>query len=142
MFPCYREFATEQGPLWLFAGLKTAADVAMHVVEQRIAWRASRMDPIVALRTDRQFNPASFSRAGSMAVVCSSFRATEHCAHRILRLHPADCNADEVEMLRAHDLSGSVARHLSGCHSARKGVRNDADTSVTGDTEDEIRGSV
>ena len=47
-----------------------------------------------------------------------------------------------LPVLRAHDLSGSVARHLSGCHSALKGVRNDADTSVTGDTEDEIRGSV
>ena len=45
-------------------------------------------------------------------------------------------------MSRAHDLSGSVARHLSGCHSAPKGVRNDADASAAGDTEDEIRGSV
>ena len=45
-------------------------------------------------------------------------------------------------MSRARDLSGSVARHLSGCHSAPKGVRNDADASATGDSEDEIRGSV
>ena len=41
-----------------------------------------------------------FARAGSMAVVCSSFSAAERRARRILRLRPADCNADEVEIAR------------------------------------------
>jgi hypothetical protein len=46
------------------------------------------------------------------------------------------------QLLRVHDLSGSVARHLSGCHIALKGVRDDAEASATGDTEDEIRRGV
>ena len=44
-------------------------------------------------------------------------------------------------LLRVFDLSGFVARNLSGCHIARGG-RYEADTSATGDTEDEIRRSV
>ena len=47
-----------------------------------------------------------------------------------------------LAVLRVHDLSGSVARHLSGCHIALKGVPDDAEASATGDTEDEVRGSV
>lgn len=43
-----------------------------------------------------------------------------------------------VALLRVLKLSGSVARHLSGCHSALKGVRDETDEVVTGDTEDEI----
>jgi hypothetical protein len=42
---------------------------------------------------------------------------------------------------RAFDLSGFVARNLSGFHIARGG-RYEAGKSATGDTEDEIRGSV
>ena len=44
-------------------------------------------------------------------------------------------------MLRVLDLSGFVARKLSGCHITQEG-RYEADKSATGDTEDEIRGSV
>ena len=45
-------------------------------------------------------------------------------------------------VLRVRDLSGSVARHLSGCHIAPKGVGDDTDASATGDTQDEVRGSL
>ena len=45
-------------------------------------------------------------------------------------------------MLGASNLSGSVARNLSGCHSHPKGVANETDGAVTGDTEDEIRRGV
>ncbi len=45
-------------------------------------------------------------------------------------------------VLRVRDLSGSVARDLSGCHSHPKGVTDETDGVVTGDPEDEIRGSV
>ncbi len=41
-------------------------------------------------------------------------------------------------MLRVLKMSGSVARHLSGCHSALKGVRDETDGIATGDPEDEI----
>ncbi len=44
-------------------------------------------------------------------------------------------------MLRVFYLSGFVARNLSGCHIAQGG-QHEADKSATGDTEDEIRGSV
>ena len=44
-------------------------------------------------------------------------------------------------LLRVLDLSGFVARNLSGCHIALGG-RYEADTSATGDTEDEIRRSL
>jgi hypothetical protein len=40
--------------------------------------------------------------------------------------------------LRVHDLSGSVARHLSGRHSAPKGVPNETNGSATGEPKDEI----
>ncbi len=42
-------------------------------------------------------------------------------------------------VLRVHDLSGSVARHLSGRHSAPKGVPNETNGSATGEPKDEIR---
>ena len=45
-------------------------------------------------------------------------------------------------LLEAFDLSGFVARNLSGRHSALKGVRNETDGAATGDPEDEIRRSV
>ena len=45
-------------------------------------------------------------------------------------------------MLRVNDLSGFVARNLSGRHSAPQGVRHETNGGATGDTEDEIRGSV
>jgi hypothetical protein len=44
-------------------------------------------------------------------------------------------------LLRVSHLSGFVARNLSGCHIALGG-RYEADTSATGDTEDEIRRSL
>ncbi len=44
-------------------------------------------------------------------------------------------------LLRAFDLSGFVARNLSGCHIARGG-RYEANKSAAGDTEDEIRRSI
>ena len=47
-----------------------------------------------------------------------------------------------VRMLRVHDLSGSVARHLSGRHSAPKGVPNETNGSATGEPKDEIRRNV
>ncbi len=47
-----------------------------------------------------------------------------------------------VAMLRVHDLSGSVARHLSGRHSAPKGVPNETNGSATGEPKDEIRRNV
>ena len=62
--------------------------------------------------------------------------------NNIIYYESATGNFIQQLVSRARDLSGSVARHLSGCHSAPKGVRNDADASATGDTEDEIRGSV
>ena len=55
-----------------------------------------------------------------MAVVCSSFSAAEHRARRILRLHPADYNADEVE--RATILS------RRGDHDIGEKYRNLADS--------------
>ena len=45
-------------------------------------------------------------------------------------------------MLRVHDLSGSVALHLSGRHSAPKGVPNETNGSATGEPKDEIRRNV
>jgi hypothetical protein len=39
---------------------------------------------------------------------------------------------------RVFDLSGFVAREVSGCHSALKGVKDEADRTATGDTKDEI----
>ena len=45
------------------------------------------------------------------------------------------------QLLRVFDLSGFVARNLSGCHIAQGG-RYEADKSATGDTEDEIRGNL
>jgi hypothetical protein len=44
-----------------------------------------------------------------------------------------------VQMSRAFELSGSVARDLSGRHSEPKGVSYEADGAATGDPEDEIR---
>ncbi|MCG3769745.1 MAG: hypothetical protein JW384_00875 [Nitrosomonadaceae bacterium] len=49
---------------------------------------------------------------------------------------------DNHYMLRVHDLSGSVARHLSGRHSAPKGVPNETNGSATGEPKDEIRRNV
>ena len=46
------------------------------------------------------------------------------------------------QMLRVHDLSGSVARHLSGRHSTLKGVPNETNGSPTGEPKDEIRRNV
>jgi hypothetical protein len=46
------------------------------------------------------------------------------------------------DLLRVRDLSGSVARQLSGRHSAPKGVPDETDGTATGDPEDEIRRSV
>ena len=45
-------------------------------------------------------------------------------------------------MLRVHDLSGSVARHLSGRHIAPKGVIDEPNETATGVTEDEFHRSV
>jgi hypothetical protein len=45
-------------------------------------------------------------------------------------------------LLRAFDLSGFVARDLSGRHSHQKEVTNEADRGIPGDSEDEIQGSV
>ena len=45
---------------------------------------------------------------------------------------------ESLPVLRVHDLSGFVARHLSGCHSAPKGVPDESDEAATGDTEHEI----
>ena len=47
-----------------------------------------------------------------------------------------------LAVLRVNDLSGFVARNLSGRHSAPQGVRHETNGGATGDTEDEIRGSV
>ena len=47
-----------------------------------------------------------------------------------------------IIVLRVHDLSGSVARHLSGRHSALKGVPNETNGSATGEPKDEIRRNV
>ena len=41
-------------------------------------------------------------------------------------------------MSRVLDLSGFVARNLSGCHSRPKEVADETGEAVTGDTEDEI----
>ena len=43
-----------------------------------------------------------------------------------------------IVVSRVFDLSGFVARNLSGCHIA-KGGRYGADKTATGDTEDEIQ---
>jgi hypothetical protein len=43
-------------------------------------------------------------------------------------------------VLLVFDLSGFVARNLSGCH-ITQGGRYEANKSATGDTEDEIRGN-
>jgi hypothetical protein len=54
---------------------------------------------------------------------------------------PKDGRADkpsERDVSRAFELSGSVARDLSGRHSAPKGVSYEADGVATGDPEDEI----
>lgn len=53
-------------------------------------------------------------------------------------ISPGHVNAKSALLLRVFNLSGFVARHLSGRHSALKGVRDEADTVATGDTEDEI----
>ena len=64
-------------------------------------------------------------------VVAFSFMAMTHVSITV------DFDPDDI-VLRVLKLSGSVARHLSGCHSALKGVRDETDEVVTGDTEDEI----
>jgi hypothetical protein len=51
-------------------------------------------------------------------------------------------NSIVCDVSRVNELSGSVARYLSGRHSVPKGVRDEADGAVTGDPEDEIRRSV
>jgi hypothetical protein len=44
-----------------------------------------------------------------------------------------------LDVLRVFDLSGFVARQLSGCHSyLKKEVTDETDRVVTGDPEDEI----
>ena len=52
------------------------------------------------------------------------------------------CPVNLDKLLRVHDLSGSVARHLSGRHSAPKGVPNETNGSATGEPKDEIRRNV
>jgi hypothetical protein len=52
-----------------------------------------------------------------------------------------DDNHVSCDMLRVRDLSGFVARNLSGRHSHRKEVTGETDETATGDPEDEIRGS-
>jgi hypothetical protein len=47
-------------------------------------------------------------------------------------------NTMNTVVLRVFELSGFVARNLSGCHSALKEGRDEADGAVTGDPEDEI----
>ena len=51
----------------------------------------------------------------------------------------AHCSGENERgcLSRAFELSGFVARNLSGCHIALGG-RYEADTSATGDTEDAI----
>ncbi len=44
-----------------------------------------------------------------------------------------------LSMLRVRDLSGFVARDLSGCYSHPKGVADETDRTATGDSEDEIQ---
>ena len=56
--------------------------------------------------------------------------------------NPAIVKSGSMQVLRVHDLSGSVARQLSGRHSVPKGVRDETDGTATGDPEDEIRRSV
>lgn len=56
---------------------------------------------------------------------------TLHCSPEVVKYFKAN-------VLRVFNLSGFVARHLSGRHSALKGVRDEADAVATGDTEDEI----
>ncbi len=46
--------------------------------------------------------------------------------------------SSECCVLRVFELSGFVARDLSGCHSYPKEVADETDGSVTGDSEDEI----
>ena len=53
--------------------------------------------------------------------------------------HP---NTGATWVLRVHDLSGSVARHLSGRHIAPKGVIDEPNETATGVTEDEFHRSV
>ena len=68
-------------------------------------------------------------------------RLTQAEAARILS--PKRCFSQHTAsyMLRDFELSGFVARNLSGCHIA-PGGRYETDTSATGDTKDEIRRSV
>jgi hypothetical protein len=47
-------------------------------------------------------------------------------------------NALVLRVSRAFNLSGFVARNLSGFHSHPKEVADETDRTVTGDTEDEI----
>ena len=54
----------------------------------------------------------------------------------IVRHH--EDSTTKIQLLEAFEMSGSVARHLSGCHIAPKGVRNETDGTATGDPEDEI----
>ena len=51
-------------------------------------------------------------------------------------------NTRRRAVLRVRDMSGSVARYLSGRHSVLKGVPDDADETAAGDTENEICRSV
>ena len=46
--------------------------------------------------------------------------------------------ARKARVSRVLDLSGFVARNLSGCHSRLKEVADETGEAVTGDTEDEI----
>jgi len=54
-----------------------------------------------------------------MAAVCGSFSAAEHRAHRMLHLHPADCNAGLVEMARI--LRGMEQSHGASCKVGKRG---------------------
>ena len=69
---------------------------------------------------------------------CNQVPETEMSLARYARRY----NQVPPRMLRVHDLSGSVARHLSGRHSAPKGVPNETNGSATGEPKDEIRRNV
>jgi len=91
-----------------------------------------------ALRTHREGakNTKGFAKKfkkSGFLILCVSFASLRLCGGRL----SFKCNRPD-SLLRVLKLSGSVARHLSGCHSALKGVRDEKDGTATGDPEDEI----
>src|SRR5712692_7844342 len=80
----------------------------------------------------------STSSSSSLFIFRGAADLAAQCLHMLVHsLFSSKAASGWVQ--RANDLSGFVARDLSGLGYLRKGVQFEADTLATGDSEDEIR---